>query len=130
MYGTYLCRFIRDKTRGMDLHVGPLIGINSSALKVVCPAGNWSEKFKENSQNSFGTTYPVVGNVTLEGGVMDLHSALMNINSSALEVWMSTAGNCSEIFRQFFSHKMFGWRCNVVQMKAGTNLVRMHQVSL
>jgi hypothetical protein len=50
------------------------------------PAGNWRRKVKENSQNSFGTTYPG-DTIALEYGVMDLHFGTgIHINCSALEV--------------------------------------------
>jgi hypothetical protein len=44
-YGTNLSRYIRDETRGMDLHIGTIASSNSSALKVVCPPPGIEAKF-------------------------------------------------------------------------------------
>jgi hypothetical protein len=47
-HGTYLIRFIRDKTRGMDLYIGITVSTNSSTLEVACPPpghGESSGKF-------------------------------------------------------------------------------------
>jgi hypothetical protein len=49
------------------------------------PVGNWSENFKEKSQNSFGITY-IGSSVALEGALMDLHISIESINGSALRV--------------------------------------------
>jgi hypothetical protein len=49
------------------------------------PAGNSSRKVREISRKSFGSTY-IGGTVAFEGAVVDHQSALININSSALEV--------------------------------------------
>ena len=48
-------------------------------------AGNWSENFTENPQNSFEITY-VDGSIALEGTVVDLDIGNIGINSTALEV--------------------------------------------
>jgi hypothetical protein len=54
--------------------------------------GNWSEKCKEVSQNSFGITYTATS-VALESAVMDLHIGItISINSSALEIACPTPG--------------------------------------
>jgi hypothetical protein len=49
------------------------------------PAGNWSRKVREVSQNRFGITY-IFGFVALKCAVVDLHIASAGINSAALEV--------------------------------------------
>jgi hypothetical protein len=39
-HGIYLNRFIRDETRGMDLHIGTDVSKDGSALEVACPASD------------------------------------------------------------------------------------------
>jgi hypothetical protein len=46
---TYLVRFIRDETRGMDLHVSTAGSINSSALEVACPPPGIRAKISDSS---------------------------------------------------------------------------------
>jgi hypothetical protein len=55
------------------------------------PAGNWSRKVREFSQNSFGGTYSV-GSVAFKCAVVDLDSAVIRINGSTLEVACSPPG--------------------------------------
>jgi hypothetical protein len=51
------------------------------------PAGNWSRKVRENSQNSFGMAYNGGNSVALEYAVVDLHiGTRLSSNSSTLEV--------------------------------------------
>ena len=83
-HGTYLIRFIRDKTRGMDLYIGRL-SLNSTALEVACPPPGIGAKNSRNFRNSIGVTYRS-SSVAFEGAVVDLHIDIISINSSALEV--------------------------------------------
>jgi hypothetical protein len=53
---------------------------------VTCgPPGIGAKKFHESSRDSFGITY-VGGSVALESAVINLEVAILNKNSSALEV--------------------------------------------
>jgi hypothetical protein len=62
-------------------------GIDCTTLLVVaCPApGIGAKKVQESSRTNLGT-YKVCSSVALEGAVVDLNSAFISINSSALEV--------------------------------------------
>jgi hypothetical protein len=51
------------------------------------PAGNWSRKVREISENSFETTHRVADSVALECTAMDLHiGTSASINIAPLEV--------------------------------------------
>jgi hypothetical protein len=52
----------------------------------VWPAENWSENFKEISQNTVVITYTTAGSIALEYAVIDLHIGTTGKNSTALEV--------------------------------------------
>jgi hypothetical protein len=66
------------------------------------PAGNWSRKVREISQNSFGATSTYrYGSVAVEGAGIDLHiSTTIGTNSSALEVACPPPGHRRK-FRKF-----------------------------
>jgi hypothetical protein len=78
-------------------------------LQVGCsPPGIGANKFRKVLEEHFVATYKLKGpeitgsmkgSVTLERAVIDLRSALVNINSSALEVAWSPAGNWIENLR-------------------------------
>ena len=56
-------------------------------------ARNWSENFKESSQNSYRITYVICGSIALECAVMDLYiGTIRSIDSSALKVACSPPG--------------------------------------
>jgi hypothetical protein len=72
----------------MDLHIGIIIGINSSPLEVVCPPPEIGvEKSGEILRTGFEVTHVAAGSVALKCAVMDLHTGTTaSINSPPLEV--------------------------------------------
>jgi hypothetical protein len=77
----------------VDLHIGTILNINSSALEVACPPpGVGAKKIQQSSLKSFGITY-MGGSVALDCGVMDLHiGPMIGSNSSTLEVAFGPPG--------------------------------------
>jgi hypothetical protein len=66
-HGTHLIRFIRDETRGMDLHLGITISANSSALQVACFPPGHRGKFRKFLQT---ITHPLTSEALLISKVL------------------------------------------------------------
>jgi hypothetical protein len=83
IFGTYRRGYIRDETRGMDLHNGIGDSSNSSALKVVCSPPGHREKSQESSGDHHSSTYGG-SSVGIEGRIKDDKCSIRNVDSPTI----------------------------------------------
>jgi hypothetical protein len=84
------------ESAGVDLDIC-ITGKDCSALEVACgPPGIGAKTIQEISENKIEITY-MVSAIALKRAIIDLHSRLINSNSSALEIACPPPGIGAEI---------------------------------
>jgi hypothetical protein len=109
---TYIGGVVALEYGVVDLHIGITVNINSSALKVACPApGIGAKKAQRISETRFGTY--IIGAVTLERAGIDINiGTAISKNCSALKVACGPPGigakNLQESSRNSFGGTYIG----------------------